>query len=245
MSLSSPSPACLCLPGRKSPLGRSECGLSTGYPGYSPVFNTSPDAHGPVPLPFHGSGAVSLRYPKEGKGVDGVDGIDIGPGNAATGYLPCVGCLGWVDGGLDTLPRGQADRAAPAPSTPACPPAPERPVTTGGVRSGEQAHRPTVSGSKRGPSAVRTSWAPQPRSYRPLAQAENQRPHTERTSRSDACEHHRYPSNRTRSRPNPVTGRGGGPPKNRTHYRTTTLLPGYRAGVALEHLFVVCLDTTP
>lgn len=245
MSLSSPSPACLCLPGRKSPLGRSECGLSTGYPGYSPVFNTSPDAHGPVPLPFHGSGAVSLRYPKEGKGVDGVDGIDIGPGNAATGYLPRVGCLGWVDGGLDTLPRGQAVQPVSAPSTPAPPPAPERPVTTAGIRLSEQAHRPTVSGSKRGTPRNRVLWPCQPRSYRPLAQAENQPPHTERTSRGDACGHPGSRSNRTRPRPCPVTGRGGGPPKNRTHYRTTTLLPERRAGCPLERLFAFCMDITP
>lgn len=245
MISSSPSPACLRLPGLKSPLGRSERGTATGYHVCPPVFNTSPDAHCPVPLPSHGSGAVFLPYPKEGKGVDGVDGIDIGPGNAATGYLPCLGCLGRVDGGLDTLPRRRAVQPVSAPSTPAPPPAPERPVTTAGIRSDEQAHRPTVSGSKRGTPAIRTSWARQPRSYRPLAQAENQPPHTERTSRGDACGHHGSRSNRTRPRPVPVTGRGGGPPKNRTYYRTTTLLPARRAWVALEHLFAICLDTTP
>lgn len=245
MISSSPSPACLYLHGLKSPLGRSECGAPTGYPGYSPVFNTSPDAHGPVPLPFHGSGVLSLPYPKEGKGVDGVDGIDIGPGNAASGYLPCVGCLGRVDSGLDTLPRRRADCPAPAPSTPACPPAPERPVTTGGVRSGEQAHRPTVSGSKRGTIQNRVLRPCQPRSYRPQAQAENQRPHTERTSRGDACGHHGSRSNRTQPRPDPVTGRGGGKPKTELITGRHPYPAGYRAGGALKHLFVGCLDTAP
>lgn len=244
MISSSPSPACLRLPGAKTPLGRSERGTATGYHVCPPVFNTSPDAHCPVPLPSHGSGAVFLPYPKEGKGVDGVDGIDIGPGNAATGYLPCVGCLGRVDGGLDTLPRRRADRAAPAPSTPACPPAPERPVTKAGIRSGEQAHRPTVSGSKRGTSTNRHSWALQPRSYRPVGRVENQRPHTERTSRGDAWVHHRYRPNRTQPRPDPVTGRGGGQPKPERLTGRHPYPAGYRAGVALEHLFAFCLDIT-
>lgn len=235
MIVSSPSPACLCLPGRKSPLGRSECGLATGYHGCPPVFNTSPEAHGAVPLLSHGSGAMHLRYLKEGKGVDGVDGIDTGPGNTATRFPLCLGCLPTLDTGIDTLPRRRAINTLSAPSTHKPPPAPENvyqfacPIALGSSQKGSANCCPSrpVGDTERRTRSADATWpifSALSRAGKHGSLVSDQRPTTNPLP------------DPTVTRPSYRTGGGGG--KSRADNRVPPPLSPRRAPVSIERFLL-------
>lgn len=106
-----------------------------------------------------------------------------------------------------------------APSTPDNPHAPEAsPHNTASPFPSARPAEPQSDGSEASPAL----WLHQPRSYRALA------PGSAEGSAAGVLSPAIRP-HRTRPQPDPVTGRGGGMTKNRTHYRTTTLLTVYRA----------------
>lgn len=122
-----------------------------------------------------------------------------------------------------------------APSTPDNPPAPEA--------SPDNAACPGLSARPAEPQSAGSEASPalglhQPRSYR--AQAPGSAGRSAAGVLGPAIR-----PRQTRPRPDPVTGRGGGQPKTEPISGRHPYPAGYRAGGALEHLFVVCLDTAP
>lgn len=125
--------------------------------------------------------------------------------------------------------------AVSAPSTPDNPHAPEASPDNAAYPLPSARPAEPQSGGSGASSALGLH---QPRSYRALAPGSAERSATEVLG--PAVRPHR-----TRPQPDPVTGQGGGQPKTEPITGRHPYPAGYRAGVALEHLFAFCLDTTP